>query len=122
MPECAAINRIPEEIPQPGNYIDHYSSVEISNGSIDLSYHFKLWNIASASMCILVKEDSKILPQLKEGNTFNMKYYADDPLCPAEYRETAIQNIYKDDHGRFKGHYLVYLKILDNHNSEIAHY
>lgn len=121
MPESAATSRIAEEIPQPGNYIDHYSSVEISNGNIDLSYHFKLWNIASASMCILVKEDSKILPQLKEGETFNMKYYANDPLCPVEYRETAIQNIDKDDHGRFKGHYLVHLEILDNHNSETAH-
>ena len=121
MPECAATSRIAEEIPQPGDYIDHYSSVEISNGNIDLSYHFKLWNLASTSMCILVKEDSKILPQLKEGETFSMKYYADDPLYPAEYRETAIQNIDKDDHGRFKGHYLVHLEILDNHSAETAH-
>ena len=120
MPECAA-NRIAKEISNPENFFDQYSSVEISNGNIDLSYHFKLWNIASESMCILVKEDSKILSGLKEGATFNMKYYADDPLYPAEYRETAIQNIDKDDHGKFKGHYLVHLEILDNHNSETAH-
>ena len=121
MSECAATSRIADEIPQPGDYIDHYSSVEISNRSIDFSYHFKLWNFASASMCILVKEDSKILPQLKEGDTFNMKYYANDPLYPAEYRETAIQNIDKDDHGKFKGHYLVHLEILDNHSAETPH-
>ena len=120
MPECAT-SKIEEEVSNSENCVEQYSSVEITNGSIDLSYHFKLWNIASESMCILVKEDSKILSRLKEGDRFNMKYYAADPLYPAEYRETAIQNIDKDDHGRFKGHYLVHLEILDNHSSEAAH-
>ncbi len=120
MHECAVPGSIAEGIPNPSNYGDQYSSVEISNGTIDFSYHFKLWNIASAPMCILVKENSQIIPQLKEGDTFDMKYYTGDPLCPAEYRKTAIQNIDKDSNGRFKGHYLVHLEIQDTHESESA--
>jgi len=99
MHECAVPGRMAEEITHPSSYNDQYSSVEISNGTIDFSYHFKLWNIASTSMCILVKENSQIVSQLKEGDTFDMKYYTGDPLCPAEFRKTAIQNInkaYKD--------------------------
>ncbi len=122
MHECAVPARIAEGIPHPRSYCDQYSSVEISNGTIDFSYHFKLWDIASTSMCILVKENSKIVSQLKEGDTFDMKYYTSDPLFPAEYRRTAIQNINKDSNGRFKGHYLVHLEILDTHESESTHY
>ena len=121
MHEHAAHAETAENIPQGGSGLDQYSSVEISNKTVKFSYHFKLWKIASTSMCILVKEGSQILSQLKEGDTFNMKYYASDPLCPVEYRDTAIQNITKDDHGRFKGHYLVYLKIQDNYEAKRAH-
>ena len=122
MHECAVPGRIAEEIPHTSSYCDQYSSVEISNGTIDFSYHFKLWTIASISMCILVKENSKIVSQLKEGDTFNMKYYTSDPLFPAEYRRTTIQNINKDSNGRFKGHFLVHLEILDTHESESTPY
>ena len=121
MHEYAAHTETEENIHQNGSYLDQYSSVEISNKTIQFSYHFKLWKITSTSMCILVKEGSQILSQLKEGDTFNMKYYTSDPLCPVEYRDTAIQNITKDDHGRFKGHYLVYLKIQDNYEAKRAH-
>ena len=121
MHEYAVPIKAEEKILQNGNHLDQYSSVEISNKTIKFSYHFKLWKIASTSMCILVKEDSQILSKLKEGDTFNMKYYASDPLCPVEYRDTAIQNITKDDNGKFKGHYLVYLKIQDNHETIRPH-
>ena len=121
MHEYAVPIKAEEKILQDGNHLDQYSSVEISNKTIQFSYHFKLWKITSTSMCILVKEGSQILSQLKEGDTFNMKYYTSDPLCPVEYRDTAIQNITRDDHGKFKGHYLVYLKIQDNHETIRPH-
>jgi len=120
MHECAVNSKLAEKLPQNSNDFDQYSSVEISNKRISFAYHFKLWNIASTPLCILVKEDSKILPQLKEGDTLNMKYYASDSLCHAEYRETAIRHISKDDDGRFKGHYLVHLEILDEQQPEMS--
>ncbi len=121
MRACTTVSSIIKEVPHPKNYIDQYSSVEISNKSISFSYHFKLWNITSSSICILIKEGSQILSQLNEGDTFSMKYYASDSLYPAEYRETAIRDIIKDDNGRFKGHYLVYLEILDRQEPEQTH-
>lgn len=110
-----------EELPRSENNLNRYASVEITNNSISFSYHFKLWSIASTSTCILVKENSQILTQLKEGDTFNMKYYACDSLCHTEYHKTAIRHITKDDNGRFKGHYLVHLEILDRQEPETAH-
>ena len=121
MHESVVSGKLTKELPRSRNYLDQYSSVEISNNSVDFSYHFKLWNVAAASMCILVKEDSELLPKLKEGDKFNMKYYTGKSFCPAEYRETAIRHISKDDNGRFRGHYLVHLEILDKQQSEKAH-
>ena len=94
------------------NCIDHYSSVEISQAHT-FCYHFKLWRIDTANPCILVKEDSQILPGLKEGDRLHMRYYGGEALSDTELRETAIQSIRKADDGRFKGHYLVYLDILN---------
>ncbi len=118
MQECAVPGRTAEDIHHSFSCRDQYTSVEISNRTIDFSYHFKLWNISSTPLCILVKEDSQIIPQLKEGDTFDMKYYTGDPLSPAEYRKTSIQNINKDSNGRFKGHYLVHLEIQDTYETE----
>ena len=89
-----------------------YYSVEMAIEGLDLSYQFRIWNVASTPMCVLVKEDSDILPRLKVGETLNMKYYSTGSIHPPEYWETAIRHITKNDHGRFKGHYLVGLEIL----------
>ena len=89
-----------------------YSSVEISNVNTMFRYHFKLWRFDKNDICILVKEDSQILPNLKEGDKMNMKFYGREALSNSEFRETAIGLIHKADNGRFKGHYLVYLNIL----------
>ena len=101
-------NLQPEKGPAP------YSSVEISDQEFSFCYQFKLWNMAPKDVCILVKEDSQILPQLRKGDTLNMKYYLDEEPCSVESHKTAIRNVTKDDQGRFKGHYVVQLEILDH--------
>jgi hypothetical protein len=92
---------------------DHYASVEISNACTKFCYHFKLWRLDQNSICILVKENSAIISNLKEGDRMNMKFYGREALSDSEFRETTIQMIRKADSGRFKGHYLVYLDILN---------
>ena len=92
---------------------EQYSSVEITNAHKYFCYHFKLWRFDDSNMCILVKEDSQILSKLKEGDCLNMKYYGSEALSDSECRETTIQMIRKADNGKFKGHYLVYLDILN---------
>ena len=95
------------------NCFEQYSSVEISNACTRFCYHFKLWRLEKNAMCILVKEDSQFISKLKEGDRMNMKYYDSQGLSDSEFRETAIQWIRKADSGRFKGHFLVYLDILN---------
>ena len=75
-------------------------------------YQFKLWNSESKPMFVLVKEGSDILSRIKVGHVFNMKYYSTDAGCPTTYRPTQIENITKENRGRFKGHYLVGLSFM----------
>jgi hypothetical protein len=92
--------------------VDKYLSVEFSKKGVGSVYQFKIWNISSKGMCILVREDSRIMNFLSVGEIFDMKYYPVEGSSPAEYSKTEITHITKDDHGRFKGHYLVGLSIL----------
>ncbi len=98
---------------EPRRRVNQYYSVEFSIDGVDLPYQFKIWNMASKSMCVLVKEGSDILSHLRVGEKINMKYYSDSSVVPTEYRETAIRHITKDENGKFKGHYLVGLEIMD---------
>jgi hypothetical protein len=43
-----------------------------------------------------------------------MKYYSSNSGCHAEYLNTQIKDITKNDQGRFKGHCLVGLQILED--------
>ena len=51
---------------EPTSNSNRYSSVEFSIR--ELSYQFKLWNIGSDSMQIVIKDGSDILDWLKVGN------------------------------------------------------
>jgi len=92
---------------------DSYHSVELSIDGMEFSYQFKLYNIASKSMCVVVKEGSEILPRLRVGDTLNMTYYSKDSPYPARSIATAIRHITKSESGRLKGHYLVGLEIIE---------
>ena len=113
MKECAFTNKLLEKRSEYRKQVHQYHSVEFSIDGLEFSYQFRIRNMASMSMCVLVKEDSDILPRLKVGETLNMKYYSTGSVYPPEYLETAIRHITKDDQGRFKGHFLVGLEILD---------
>ena len=91
--------------------LNHYYSVEFTIMENELLYQFKLWNSASQSLFIIVREDSGILQQIKEGRVFKTKYYSTDSLCPTVDSETQIKEITRDNNGCFKGHFLVKLGI-----------
>jgi hypothetical protein len=93
-------------------WLHKYHSVEFSIDGLCVPHQFRIWNIASTPMCVLVGEDSGILPLLSVGDTLNLKYYPTGSVYSTEYMKTAIQHITKHDQGRFKGHYLVELQIL----------
>lgn len=99
---------------------DQYHSVEFSIKGVELPYRFKIWNTSSMSMCVLVKENSAILPRLKVGDTLDMKFYSSESGYPTDSLRTTIRHITKDE-GRFKGHYLVALEILEGPSQKGVH-
>ena len=112
MQEYAVAGRLINILPESGRETDRYYSVEFPVKGFDFQYQFKIRRIGSRSMCILVREDSKILRRLKVGNILTMKYRPFDAACPSDYLDTSVTNITKNREGRFKGHYLVGLKIM----------
>ncbi len=96
--------------------MDQYNSVEFSSDKLSVTHQFKIRNIEQMSMCILVREDSSVLSQIKIGDILDMKCnrLSTGDSSGSEHRKTAIRHIIKQDLGRFKGHYLVGLEILEN--------
>ena len=105
--------------PESQNLLDQFHSVEFLSPEIQVLYQFKLWNSESKALFVLVKKESDILGCLKAGNVLKMKYYGTDSGCPAKCLPTQIENISKEEQGRFKGHYLVSLSILPSANETI---
>ena len=99
---------------EPRTELEQYYSVEFRISDHDYLYQFKIWNISTKGMCVLVKRDSDILKHLKVGDILNMKYYPPDPSLAPENLNTEIKHITKEDEGRFKDHYLVGLSILEH--------
>lgn len=112
MQECALANRVINNLAEFAKEAERYYSVEFPVKGFDFQYQFKIRRIGSSPMCILVREDSNILKRLKVGSILTMKYRPINAACPSDYFDTAITNITKNKEGRFKGHYLVGLKIM----------
>ncbi len=100
-----------EKRAEPRRVVDEYYSVEVSIAGAENLYQFKIWNISTSGLCLLVRQDSDILPHLRVGETIQMKFYRDDASKPADFISTQIKHITKDDTGKFRGHFLVGLGI-----------
>jgi hypothetical protein len=98
---------------EPRKIVDKYYSVELSIEELEPVYQFRIWNLSERGMCVLVREDSMVLNHLKEGKVFKMRYYPTDLPGQAEQLETMVRHISKDEQGRFKGHFMVGLSILE---------
>ena len=107
------MNESVEKRSEPRTDLAKYHSVEINLPDLDSLYQFKIWNMSSKGMCLLVREDSDVLKHLMVGNIFDMKCYATDLSLPPENLKIQIKHITKDEQGRFKGHYLVGLLVLE---------
>ena len=98
---------------EPREPVDQYHSVELTVSPNRIIYQFRIWNISQRGMCILLKEDSAALDHIRVGDILEMKYHPTEKSRPSEYFKTKIQHITKEVTGRFKGHYLVGLSILN---------
>jgi len=98
---------------EPRSLTDQYHCVEFQIYSIGSFYQFKIWDISNKGLCILVKENSAVLNHIKVDDVIEMKYYPTESSGVIEDIKTKIRHITKSEQGRFKGHYLVGLSILD---------
>ena len=107
------MNESVEKRSEPRTELEKYHSVEFHIADLDFLYQFKIWNMSSKGMCLLVREDSDVLKHLKVDSVLDMKCYTTDFSLPPENLKIQIKHITKDEKGRFKGHYLVGLFVLE---------
>jgi hypothetical protein len=98
----------------PGIIIDQYSSVEIAINNVEPAYMFRIRNIPSLGVGILVKEDSAVLRHLRVGDTLNLKYNPFEASDLPKYLKTEIKYITEYDQTRAHKHYLVNFAIIEN--------
>lgn len=101
--------------------LNEYYSVELALEGLHYLHQFRIWSIHNGSMCVLVKESSEILGSLRVGDVMRMKYYTMDSLCRTRDLHTEIKHITKEEQGKFKGHYVVGLTILEDQGREMMH-
>ena len=98
---------------EPRKMIDKYFRVEFSKSGLTHFYNFKLRDISSKGMCILVKEGSDVLKSLKVGDILDMKYYTEEHSSQTNQLKTKIKYVTKDHQEKFKGHCLMGLSIIE---------
>ena len=98
--------------------VDEYFSVEFFVPGAEYMYQFRIWNLSSQGLCVAVKEESDLLKHLQVGAVLNMRYYPTDLSSPAADLKTEIKHITKQEQGRFSGHTLVGLLILEEQASD----
>jgi len=112
--EYAVISRLVERRSEPREQVDQYYNVEFLTDGLDAAHKVNIWDKSTKSICLLVKEDSDILTQLKVGDTLKMIYYPTDSVYPCVYVGATIRHITKRGHARLKDHYSVGLEFLRN--------
>ena len=99
-------------LPERGKKPNPYYSVEFSLKGLDIDHLFRIRDTNSDHKCVLVREDSRMLPLLKIGDVLPLKFIFNDTPFLSDRLNTAIRFIVKQDEGRFKGHYFVGFEIL----------
>jgi hypothetical protein len=90
---------------------DNYFSVQFQPKGLASVYQFKIRNISSKGLCILIKNDSQVLEYIKVGDLLKMTYYHNDSSMNTQIMQTRIKHISKGEPGNFEGHHLVGLSI-----------
>lgn len=122
MQENTALGNPEEKRSEVRKVLDRYYSVEFKLKETGSLYHFKLRDLSSKSLGILVNEGSAVLEHLTVNDILKMKYYPPEASSSAEFLTTKIIHITKKERGSFKGHFLIGLlildkQVLDNNNS-----
>ena len=99
--------------PESRTMLDRYYSVEFQLQDTGNVYQFKLRDMSSKGLGILVNKDSAVLKHLKVGDTVDMKYIPPESAGSSESLKTQIAHITQKDEEPFKGHFLIGLLITE---------
>ena len=91
---------------------DSHLRAEIKISTDDLGYQFKLRQIDDNQGCFFINKNSSVLKLLDIGSVMDMKYWTAEKTRRIKYVRAEINNISKQDHEPFKGHYKISLSIL----------
>ncbi len=106
------VSNFDEKRSEDRNDAERYYSAEVKVNALAPLYHFKIWNISSKGMCLLIREDSEALKYFRVGEVMDIRYYTAELSSLPESLKTEIKHITREKQGRFKGHCLVGLSIL----------
>ncbi len=93
--------------------IDKYYSVQFSLNQKVPIYQFRLKDISSFGLCIVIKKGSPVLEKIHKDEKLDMTFCAaDSPTERAQYK-TKIVHITPDKSGKYKNHVLMGFAIVD---------
>ena len=113
MKENTDRGNLDEKRSEPRTILDKYYSVQFRLNGEGPNYLFKLRDISSNGLCILVKEDSDVLKHLKVGDILTMEFKPPELTGTSKLLKTQIRHITKGKEGRLMRPCLVGLKILE---------
>lgn len=111
MDEGRSLENMEEKRSEERTIADEYFSVQFHPKGLPSVYQFKIRNISSKGLCILIKDDSKLLEHITVGDSFEMIYYRNDSTMNPQRMQTRIKHISKGKPGQFEGHHMVGLEI-----------
>lgn len=87
--------------------LDPFYSVELAIEGSCARYQFKLRNISTKGLCIVVRGDSAVMEKLAVGDVFIVKLYQDSEPHSVKSASAQIRHITEQNEGRYEGHCLV---------------
>jgi len=117
MKEKTILNRSVERKSESRTILGNFYSVQFSLNDMGPTYLFKLRDIPLNGLCILVKEDSPVLKELKVGDILDMEYNTPGLSDSGKLLKTQVSS--KNCHDRFTGHSLVSLSIIDKQDGRL---
>ena len=111
--DVVTLERFAEQRNEKRNLADRYYSVQFSIKQRVPIYQFKLKDISSTGLCIIVKDSSKLLQMINIGDIIEMTFCAADAPEDTLRRKTKLAHITPDNSGKYKDHYLVGFSMID---------
>ena len=90
-----------------------YTSIEFHIQNMGAVYQSKIWEVPLKGPFFLVKEGSSVLAHLQTGDEIKARYTQVNQRKPGDFIKTRIRYIMNEQTGRFKGHYLVGLSLME---------